>query len=127
MDLSGLRRRIESTGTQLAFVHMGSPGQGREFFSKYGLPDVELISDPDAEIYRAFGLDRQTVVDLFDLKLWKRGFESAFLSGHGAGVPVGDPFRMPGVFLIHKGRILREFRHETPADRPDYLEMAGLK
>jgi hypothetical protein len=31
---------------------------------------------------------------------------------------------MPGTFLIHNGKILRAYRHETSADRPDYCELA---
>jgi len=108
----------------LAFVHMGNEDQSGEFFSKYDLDDTALISDPKAEIYKAFDLRRGTVLEIFNWEVWKRGYESAIKSGHGAGLPVGDGFQMPGAFLIHKGEILREFRHETPADRPDYLAMA---
>lgn len=106
---------------------MGSEEQGEAFFSKYGLDDVALISDPKAEVYKSFRLGRGTVGEIFNLKVWKRGYESAIKAGHGIGMWVGDGFQMPGVFLIYKGKILREFRHDTPADRPDYVEMASSK
>ncbi len=56
-------------------------------------------------------------------KVWQRGLE-AFANGHGVGMLAGDGFQMPGVFLLHRGQVLREFRHESAADRPDYLALA---
>jgi hypothetical protein len=35
----------------------------------------------------------------------------------------GDATQMPGVFLLHRGEILKAFKHKTAADRPDYLDM----
>jgi hypothetical protein len=32
---------------------------------------------------------------------------------------------MPGVFVVHRGRIEAEFRHRTAGDRPDYGSMVG--
>jgi hypothetical protein len=29
--------------------------------------------------------------------------------------------RAPGVFLVQHGKILAEYRHRSPADRPDYV------
>jgi hypothetical protein len=37
---------------------------------------------------------------------------------------MGDGFQMPGVFLVHHGVVLRSFRHETAAQRPDYRALA---
>ena len=47
-----------------------------------------------------------------------------FANGHGVGMLAGDGLQMPGVFVLHHGQVLREFRHESAADRPDYLELA---
>lgn len=111
----------------MAFVHMGSPSEGDSFFAKYGLSDAAHFSDPDASIYRSFGLRRGTIAEIFNPKVWQRGFEAAILAGHGVGMLAGDGFQMPGVFLIHNDSIVKSFRHETPADRPDYVEMAACE
>ncbi len=111
----------------MAFVHMGSRVQGDDFFARYGLADVARLSDPAAELYRSFGLRRGTIAEIFNWKVWQRGFESAILEGHGVGMLAGDGFQMPGVFLIYRDEIVKGFRHETPADRPDYLEMAACE
>lgn len=122
--MAAKRQAIEATGTQLAFVHMGSEKQADDFFASYGLSDVARISDPSAELYQAFNLKRGGLREIFNLKVWTRGFEAAILKGHSVGMLVGDGFQMPGVFLVHRGQILREFRHETVADLPDYESLA---
>lgn len=40
---------------------------------------------------------------------------------------IGDGLRMPGVFLVERGEIVRAFRHESAEQVPDYLELAGCK
>ena len=42
---------------------------------------------------------------------------------YGIDAPAGDPWQMPGPFLIHKGRILKAFINESVSDKPDYEGM----
>lgn len=122
-EIAARRAAIASEGTQLAFVHMARDEQIEPLLGSYGLQDVPRVSDPDALLYRAFGLTRGTFAQLMGWRVLKRGLQS-FLSGFRPGMPLGNVSRLPGVFLIHEGRILRTFRHETIADRPDYENMA---
>jgi hypothetical protein len=124
--LADLRRRrdvIARQGTQVAFVHMGTEDQARPFFTRYGFLDLPRFSDPGCGLYRAFGLERGTPAQLFGPTVVLRGVQALF-GGHGLGLPVGDPFQMPGVFLLHQGRILQGYRHETVGDVPDYEALA---
>lgn len=114
-----------ATGTQLAFVYMGTAEQGAERFAKYGLSDVTRVHDPKQELYAAFDLKRATLSQVFGWQVWQRGWE-AFANGHSVGMLAGDGFQMPGVFLLHRGVIVREFRHQTAAERPDYLALAQV-
>jgi hypothetical protein len=107
----------------LAFVYLGTAEQGAERFAKYGLAEVARIHDPQQKLYAAFDLKRATLAQVFGLKVWQRGWE-AFANGHGVGMLAGDGLQMPGVFLLHHGQVLREFRHESAADRPDYAALA---
>jgi hypothetical protein len=118
-----VRDQLASQGTQLAFVYLGKAEQSAERFAKDGLSDVSRIHDPQQKLYAAFDLKRASLGQVFGLKVWQRGFE-AFANGHGVGALAGDGLQMPGVFLLHHGRIVREFRHESAADRPDYLALA---
>lgn len=62
--------------------------------------------------------------------MWLRGFAAAFRGRHGLGGAEGDVAQMPGVFLLFHGETLKAYRHQSAADRPDYLamvsELAGM-
>ena len=107
----------------MAFVYLGTAEQGAERFAAHGLSDVSRIHDPRQTLYRAFDLRRASLGQVLGLKVWRRGLE-ALANGHGAGRLAGDGLQMPGVFLLSDKEIVREFRHETAADRPDYLALA---
>ena len=104
---------------------MGEDASAAKFFARYGLDDVSRISDPDQTLYRAFGLARGRLGQLFGPTVWWRGVQ-ATLHGHLVGPLAGDGLQMPGAFLVQNGRIIRAFRHETAADRPDYCELATV-
>ena len=122
-DLAGTMKEIEANGTRVVLVHMGSEEYGQGFFAGYGLENVPRISDPRRCLYRAFGLPRGSFGDLFGPKVWVRGFQAAVLNKHGIGRLVGDGFQMPGVFLLFHGEVLRSYRHQSAADRPDYIQL----
>jgi peroxiredoxin len=122
-DLAKTRAEIEAFGARLVLVHMGTDEQGAVFFSKYGLGDVPRISDTQRSLYRAFGLPRGGLSDLFGPKVWVRGFEAGILGRHGVGKLAGDGFQMPGVFLLYAGEVIRSYRHQYASDRPDYVAL----
>lgn len=121
--MAGRRQALAAKGTQLAFVHMGDVEQARPVFARYGLGDVPQFSDPKAILYRAFGLRRVPFWHFLTWKTLRRGYEG-FRAGHGLGRIVGDGLRMPGVFLLHQGQVVRTFRHENSYDRPEYEALA---
>lgn len=123
-DLSSKRASIEDAGARIVLVHMDpNTDAAAKHFERYGLGDAEQISDPTRALYRAFELERGRFGQLFGLRVWLRGF-AATMRGHMVGKLVGDGFQMPGVFLVRDAGIVRAFRHETAADRPDYEGLA---
>jgi hypothetical protein len=104
---------------------MGDLGAIEELLRKNGLEGLERIVDPDQRLYRAFGLKRGRLRQLFGSKVLLRGIQAGLLAGHGLGRLSADSFQMPGLFLIHRGRIVRRFRHRSAADRPDYLAICA--
>lgn len=121
-DVAAAKSAIRSQGAEIAFVHGGSPAEAAPWFSKYGLDDVTVVSDPELAHYRAFGLGRTTVQSLVDPSVWTRGAVCAL--SHGFGVQTLEMMRqLPGVFVIQNGTVVGEFRHRSPADRPDYLSL----
>jgi peroxiredoxin len=125
-EIAFQRRRIEATGTQIVLVHMGTDQDAHEFFHRYGLFDLPRVSDGNRTLYRAFGLGRGGIWEVFGPSLWRRGFEAAILGRNGIGWPDTDMFQMPGIFLIFHGQVLRSFVHQSAADRPNYAKLVEL-
>jgi len=105
---------------------LGTEADALPIFGKYGLEDVPRVSDPAATLYDAFALTKGRASQFMGLKGIWRGTWTALFAGHGFGRIIGDHTRMPGVFLLHEGKVLREFRHRSSADRPDYAELGGI-
>ncbi len=122
-DVASRQTNLREKGIQPVFVHMAQESEDiHRLFSKYGLEDCPRISDRQKVLYETFGLKRGTLRQVLGPKVMWRGFMAAILRGHGFGLPEGDPFQLPGVFLVHRGRILKDFRHELSSDVPPYSE-----
>ena len=122
-DPARKRRSIVANGTRLVLVHMGTDEQGAKFFARYGLEHAARIGDPRRTLYRAFGLPRGTLTMFLSPRFVLRGFQAAVLGRNGMGPVNGDVFQLPGVFLLYYGELLRCYRHQSIADRPDYVAL----
>jgi hypothetical protein len=125
-DLAGVRSMLESHGITICLVHMVADERAHATFQNYGLDDLPRVSDPKKHLYNALSLSKGTAQSLFGWRSIVRFFTAGVVRRHGVGPLAGDGFQMPGAFLIHQGRVLRAFRHETAADRPDYCVVAGI-
>ena len=119
-DIARARRAIEQTGTRIVLVHMGDSEEIEQRLEKYGLRGIDRICDPEQALYKAFGLKRGKLRQLFHPKVFWRGFMAGLIEGHGFGRPSADSSQMPGIFQIRNCMLVRRFRHRTAADRPDY-------
>lgn len=122
-DLAKRKAEIEAQGSQVAIVYQESADGMRPLLEKYGLSGIEQFSDPERKMYEAFHLHLATFGELFGLKTFLRGFKAAITGGHGFGGVTSNMYQMPGAFLVKDGRVVREFRHQSPSDRPDYTEL----
>ncbi len=124
-DISEQRHLIESKGSRILVVHMlEDEDTARERLAKFGLDDLPTISDPEKLLYKKFQLKQGSVTQLFGLKVWLRGIVVGVFKGLGIGSAMGDPYQMPGVFLLHKGKIVNRYIHESASDRPEYVQLA---
>ncbi|HUE84817.1 MAG TPA: AhpC/TSA family protein [Vicinamibacterales bacterium] len=122
------RAAIESSGTQVAFVHMSSPEEADRWFAHYGMADVVRVSDPGKDLYRTFELEQGTLGELAHPRVWWPWFRTAILSGHGAGLAGPNWRQLSGVFVVHRGHLLAALRHRNSAARPDYVALVhGLR
>jgi hypothetical protein len=124
-DLAHERGVIERAGIRIILVHMGETAALDALLLKYGLADVDRICDGDRNLYRAFGIERGTLRQLFGPKVWWRGLLGGVVARHGIAPAKADSSQMPAIFLVHQASIVRRFRHRSAADRPDYLAFCG--
>jgi hypothetical protein len=123
-DLAQRQADIDKAGVGIAVVGMSGSSEGlRAFGQQYGVASAAWFADPDRLLYRALELGRGSFLQLFGPRVWIAGVLAA-LRGHGIGRLEGDGFQMPGAFVIHRGRVVRAYRHSTAADRPDLKELA---
>lgn len=122
-DVAAVKPQLEAAGVRVAFVHGGTPEEAEPFFAKYRLSDVVKVSDPGLDHYKAFALGRTGAGALVDPVVWARGAVCALSHGFGAQ-PAELMRQLPGVFVVQGHQVLAEFRHRSPADRPDYLALA---
>lgn len=124
-DLGNVSDKIKQMNSHLVLVHLADPTTAETFFSRYGLHEVDYVTDPDGIVYQQFGLIKATMKELMGLKVWLRTFQQGVIKGHGLNSHlIGDGFQMPGAFQLHEGAIKEKFIHVSIADKPDYLKLA---
>jgi len=119
-DIAEARLAIEAAGVRIVLVHMGDLEAIGRLLEKNGLAGVDRICDREQNLYRAFGLKRGKLLQLFGPKVMWRGLQAGLLGRHGIGRVSADSAQMPGLFLLDKAAIVRRYRHRSAGDRPDY-------
>jgi hypothetical protein len=114
--LDELKQSAEAHDAELVLVHMLKTGHEIRYLGGHG--DITRIADPGCELYRAFGLGRGGLLELFGPRVWWLAALSMF-KGCGVGHLAGDGLQMPGTFLYRNGRILAARRAASAADLPD--------
>ncbi len=125
-DLKKQSEILRARGWDLVVVHLSPPADGRALLDRYGLTDVAAISDPERRLFRAFELRSGSLSQLTGpYVLWRAVIEGTVWR-HGFGRIVGNPQQLAGAFVVDKGRIVQAYRHQTTADRPDYLHLPDI-
>jgi len=102
----------------ILFFHQGSLADGRTFFDQMW-PEARAVSDSSKKFYSAFGLKQGGLQEMLGPRVFARGLRST-IKGNFIGRPIGDPWLMPGVFLIHEERIVWQHRYRHAGDHPDF-------
>lgn len=102
----------------LAFFQ-GTVEQGREFFAPRW-PEVRAVADAPKVFYEGMGLTWGSVRQMFGPRAWACGFR-ALSKGHFVGMKViGDPWLLPGVFLVRDRQVVWKHDFEHAGDHPDW-------
>lgn len=117
-------QKIADKGTKIVLVHMVNDDLASRELLKFHAQSIDHVSDPNKELYHAFGLHTARVNQFLGLKFWLRVLHAGIIKGHLIGPKKGDAYQMPGVFLLQKGGVVRAYRHHTAADTPNYQYLA---
>lgn len=121
------RARFEAHAATIGLITLGQPGDTAAFCRERDLPDSFVcLSDLERSAYAAYGLSRGSATELLSPRVVARGFQ-AILHGHLVGMPKGDPFQMPGIFIVDRdGDIRYAHRHRDAADNPPNAELFAV-
>jgi peroxiredoxin len=121
-DVAARRTAMAGSGTTVVFVHMHPEWQAAAFFARYGVSDLQRVSDPNRTLYRAFEVPRARPTSWLSLGSL-RHYLSAIRHGHLPKLVGGDVGQMSAVVRIVDGRIDRELRDTGFATRPDFDDL----
>jgi peroxiredoxin len=96
--------KFHERGAEVAVVTMGTPEQAAELCRRHQCV-FPCFSDPQAEAYRAFGLERGGIAQLVTPRTIVRAISSTLKGNYGG--PMGDVFRMGGTFAIDREGVIR--------------------
>lgn len=100
------------------FVYQGTVEQGGKFFDEMWAT-ARAISDTPLTLYKGFGVERGGVKEMFGSGVWSCGLR-ALTKGNMVGMPVGDPWVMPGIFYVQSNDILWKHDFAHAGDHPDF-------
>ena len=113
--------KFQASGADAAIITMGTAEQAAELSRRYQCA-FPCLSDPQAEAYRAFGLERGGVAQVMAPRIILRAAASALKGNYGG--PMGDVFQMGGTFVIDRGGIVRYcYRNRDAADNAPIEEV----
>jgi hypothetical protein len=120
-DIRSATRSIDGYPTPL-FFGLGNCEETEAHMAD-AWPEARVICDPDRTFFSAFDLGRGSVMQMFGPSVWACTLRASF-KGHIFGKTVGDPWMMPGLFVIDRASTVRfqhEFRHQ--GDHPDWSKI----
>jgi peroxiredoxin len=125
-DIHQQRKIIERQGTQIVLIHLAEVNEASNVLQKYELADLHHVSDPNGIMYNAFGLKQGSLTRLLSwsvsiIDLLKRTPRQKAANNSVQE----DYFRMPGVFLISKGEVVRSFKQRNPSQRPNFRQLSS--
>lgn len=126
LEISDKRTAIEKNGVKIVLVHMASYEDAAYYLNQYGLKDAANVSDPNCDLYTVFRLNRMTLRQMFRPKSLRLLTGPDTMRRQNFDRTAGDRYRMPGVFLVYKGELLKAYKHAYVHDRPDFLALARV-
>jgi peroxiredoxin len=122
-DVAARRDRLATSGTTVVFVHMHPETQAAAFFARYGVQDLQRVSDPDRTLYRAFAVPEAQPSSWLTFGTLRHYLSAIVRGGHLPRLVGGDVGQMSAVVRIVDGRIDRDLRGAGFDVRPDFDDL----
>ena len=122
-DVAARRAAMTASGATVVFVHMHPESQAAAFFARYGVSDLQRVSDPGRTLYRAFGVPRVRPTSWLSFGTLRRYLTAIVGGGHLPKLVGGDVGQMSAVVRIVDGRIDRDLRAPGFETRPDFDDL----
>jgi peroxiredoxin len=122
-DVAARRDRLVGGGTTVVFVHMHPEPQAAAFFARYGVQDLQRVSDPNRTLYRAFDVPQARPSSWLSLGTLRHYLSAIVRGGHRPWLVGGDVAQMSAVVRIVDGRIDRDLRGAGFDVRPDFDDL----
>jgi peroxiredoxin len=122
-DVAARRATMIANGATVVFVHMHPEPQAAVFFARYGVADLQRVSDPDRTLYLAFGVPRAKPTSWLSVGTLRHYLSAIVRGGHLPNLVGGDVGQMSAVVRIVDGRIDRDLRNPGFAMRPDFDDL----
>jgi peroxiredoxin len=122
-DVAARRAAMIASETTVVFVHMHPEPQAAAFFARYGVHDLQRVSDPDRTLYRAFQVPRATPTSWMSFGALRHYLSAIFRGRHRPGLVGGDVGQLSAVVRIVNGRIDRDLRAPGLESRPDFDDL----
>jgi len=105
------------------FVYPATAADGDEFFDRFW-PAARAVADPEGILFAAFGVSRASLRQIFGPTVWGR-LREARAKGHRGRFPIGNPWLLPGMFLVCSGRVLWQHTYRHIGDYPNLSQVIG--
>ena len=120
--LAETRSLIEAKGVGILIIHMGPEEEVHKLFESYNLGDVQTLLDKHRVLYKEFELEKGSLMDHFGPKVIYKAI-IAFFNGSRQTKIQGNPYQLPGAFLVYKGQVKGSYVSVDAADIPDFREL----
>jgi hypothetical protein len=122
--MTDIRKAFQSSELpKTIFIHQGDQGNMDSFFERYW-PEAITIRDSRRKLYKSFGLARGSMWQIFGPRSVGCALKTG-LKGHAIGQVVGDPFQMPGLFLIHDKKVVWTHEYQHAGDNPKFSQLSS--
>jgi hypothetical protein len=121
--VADLRRTVQQQPDYppLLFFYQGTVEDGQAFFDRLW-PEARAVSDKAVFFYKRFQIERGGLREVLNPEVLACGVRAAG-KGNTGGMPIGDPWIMPGLFLVRGERILWQHDFKHIGDHPDWAKL----